>query len=56
MTTPDEAMVPTGGPGAVTLFEGSSFCLSGIDGDIDPRRPQGVFFEDTRIISIASTS
>lgn len=51
MSTPDETMTSVGGPGAVTLFEGSSFCLSGIDGDIDPRRPHGVFFEDTRIIS-----
>jgi glycogen debranching enzyme len=40
-----------GAPGAVTVFEGSSFCRSGIGGDIDPRQPHGVFFEDTRIIS-----
>ncbi|HEY5516195.1 MAG TPA: glycogen debranching N-terminal domain-containing protein [Pengzhenrongella sp.] len=39
------------GPGAVTLFEGSSFCLSGRDGDMDPNRAHGVFYEDTRIIS-----
>lgn len=51
MSTSDETMAQLGAPGAVTLFEGSSFCLSGIDGNIDPRRPHGVFFEDTRIIS-----
>lgn len=39
------------GPGAVTLFEGASFCLSDGDGDMDPRRAHGVFFEDTRIVS-----
>lgn len=39
------------GPGAVTLVEGSSFCISGSNGDISPEYPHGVFFEDTRILS-----
>jgi hypothetical protein len=39
------------GPGAVTLVEGSSFCISGANGDISPEYPHGVFFEDTRILS-----
>ena len=49
--SPDATIGPVGGSGAVTLFEGSSFCVSGFDGSIDSRRPHGVFFEDTRIIS-----
>jgi hypothetical protein len=39
------------GPGTVTLVEGSSFCISSANGDIHPEYPQGVFFEDTRILS-----
>jgi hypothetical protein len=39
------------GPGAVTLVEGSSFCISGANGDIQPEYPHGVFVEDTRILS-----
>lgn len=40
------------GPGTITLFEGSSFCLCGPDGVINAvGRPHGVFYEDTRIIS-----
>ena len=39
------------GPGAVTLVEGSSFCISSANGDIHPEYPHGVFFEDTRILS-----
>ncbi|TKA02199.1 amylo-alpha-1,6-glucosidase [Actinacidiphila oryziradicis] len=37
--------------GAVTLVEGTSFCLSDPAGDITPGAPQGVFFRDTRILS-----
>ncbi len=37
--------------GVVTLVEGSSFCVSGLTGDIDPGSPQGLFFRDTRILS-----
>ena len=39
------------GPGTVTLVEGSSFCISSPNGDINPEHPHGVFFEDTRILS-----
>ena len=39
------------GPGTVTLVDGSSFCISGANGDINPDYPHGVFFEDTRILS-----
>ncbi len=38
--------------GTVTLVEGSNFCVCRNDGDIDPGPPHGVFFRDTRIISI----
>ncbi|WP_267594867.1 amylo-alpha-1,6-glucosidase [Carbonactinospora thermoautotrophica] len=39
------------GGGLVTLIEGSSFCISRPDGDIDPETAQGLFFRDTRILS-----
>jgi glycogen debranching enzyme len=38
--------------GTVTLVEGSSFCVSRNDGDIDAGPPHGVFFRDTRILSV----
>jgi glycogen debranching enzyme len=31
--------------------EGSSFCISAANGDINPEYPHGVFYEDTRIVS-----
>ena len=37
--------------GLLTLIEGSSFCVSGRSGDMQPGHPQGLFFRDTRIIS-----
>ncbi|WP_247048801.1 amylo-alpha-1,6-glucosidase [Arthrobacter rhizosphaerae] len=40
------------GAGTVTLVEGSSFCISGPNGDIRPEHPHGVFFQDTRILSL----
>lgn len=46
----DNAAGPTG-PGAVTLVEGSSFCISLQNGDIFPHHPHGVFYQDTRILS-----
>ncbi|MGF9664000.1 glycogen debranching N-terminal domain-containing protein [Arthrobacter crystallopoietes] len=46
----DNAAGPTG-PGAVTLVEGSSFCISQQSGDISPHHPHGVFYQDTRILS-----
>ena len=39
------------GGGTVTLVEGTSFCLSASNGDIEPGTPQGLFFRDTRFIS-----
>lgn len=39
------------GSGSVTLVEGSSFCISSANGDINPENPHGVFCEDTRILS-----
>src|SRR5262245_34550513 len=40
-----------GTDGVVTLVEGSAFCLSSRSGDIDPGRPQGFIFRDTRFLS-----
>ena len=39
------------GLGAVTLVEGSSFCISLQNGDIFAHHPHGVFHRDTRILS-----
>ncbi len=39
------------GAGAVTILDGSSFCISAESGDIVPQTPQGVFYHDTRILS-----
>ncbi|TAP42828.1 glycogen debranching N-terminal domain-containing protein [Arthrobacter sp. S39] len=36
---------------AVTLVEGSNFCISLTNGDIVPGLPHGLFYEDTRILS-----
>lgn len=36
---------------AVTLVEGSNFCISSTNGDILPDLPHGVFYEDMRILS-----
>ena len=46
----DNAAGPVG-QGAVTLVEGSSFCISLQNGDIFPHHPHGVFHQDTRILS-----
>jgi glycogen debranching enzyme len=45
----DEPAVPTAGP--VTMVEGSTFCVSGRSGDMDPAQPQGLFYRDTRVLS-----
>jgi glycogen debranching enzyme len=37
---------------AVTLVEGSNFSISDVSGDMYSDRPHGVFFEDTRIMSL----
>ena len=39
------------GAGAITIVEGSSFCVSSRNGDIVPELPHGVFFHDTRLVS-----
>ncbi|MFC5788650.1 amylo-alpha-1,6-glucosidase [Agromyces tardus] len=39
------------GGDAITIVEGSSFCISGANGDIVPELPHGVFFRDTRLVS-----
>jgi hypothetical protein len=39
------------GPGAVTLVQGTSFCISSSNGDMSRCLPHGVFFHDTRFIS-----
>lgn len=41
-----------GGAGAVTLVEGSSFCISSHSGDISPEGgTNGAFYQDTRVVS-----
>lgn len=35
----------------LTLVEGTTFCVSGHDGDIDPTQVHGLFVHDTRVIS-----
>ena len=45
------ASASIGADGIVTLVEGSAFCISSRSGEIDPSRPQGLFFRDTRFIS-----
>src|SRR4051812_29466403 len=47
--TPESEPVSTGG-GAVTLVEGSSFCICTPGGDLGADGPHGVFFQDTRIL------
>jgi len=43
---------PSGSDGSVTLVEETSFCLSSRNGDIAPGPPQGLFFLDTRFLSL----
>ena len=54
MTTPwsvgEEPGIPSL-PGTVTLVEGSTFCISQPAGDISPGEPQGLFVQDTRVLS-----
>ena len=40
------------GAGSVTLVEGSSFCISSSNGDIQADRPHGLFVADVRILAI----
>lgn len=41
----------TGDDGAVTLLEGSTFCISAVSGDVHRDRPHGLFVADTRMLS-----
>lgn len=41
----------TGDSGAVTLLEGSTFCISSHAGDVQRDRPHGLFIADTRVLS-----
>jgi hypothetical protein len=43
--------VYAGGGGALTLVEGSTFCVSASSGDVLPGRAQGLFVADTRVVS-----
>jgi len=47
---PSDEPAPVGA-GAVTLVEGSSFCVCSPGGDIGGTGPCGIFFRDTRILS-----
>ena len=54
MSTPwsaGEAPATPGVPGTLTLIEGSTFCISQSSGDIVPGEPQGLFVQDTRVLS-----
>ncbi|HVF31707.1 MAG TPA: glycogen debranching N-terminal domain-containing protein [Acidimicrobiales bacterium] len=45
--------VALGGPGgAITLVQGSAFCISASNGDIRANTPDGLYFRDTRIVSV----
>lgn len=46
-----DTLANTAGPGAVTIVEGTSFCVSGPNGDMAPELPHGAFYRDTRVVS-----
>ena len=46
-----ETLAGSPGAGAITIVEGSAFCVSAANGDIAPELPHGVFFHDTRLVS-----
>lgn len=46
-----DTLANTVGPGAVTIVEGTSFCVSADNGDMVPDLPHGAFFRDTRVVS-----
>jgi glycogen debranching enzyme len=47
----EENTAGSAGEGAVTLLEGTSFCISYANGDMTGDRPHGFFFRDTRFVS-----
>lgn len=50
-----DTLASTAGTDAVTIVEGSAFCVSRADGDMEPDRPHGLFLQDTRLLSAWST-
>ncbi len=44
---------PAGGdtPGTTTLIDGTTFCISATNGDVDPSLTHGLFVRDTRFVS-----
>ncbi|AUI52095.1 glycogen debranching N-terminal domain-containing protein [Arthrobacter crystallopoietes] len=52
----EENTAGSAGEGAVTLLQGTSFCISFANGDMNPERPHGFFYRDTRFISDWSLS
>ena len=46
-----DTLANTAGPGAVTIVEGTSFCVSAPNGDMTPDLPHGAFHRDTRVVS-----
>ena len=46
-----DTLAQSAGAGAITIVEGSSFCVSHANGDIVPELPHGMFFRDTRLVS-----
>ncbi|MGI8335285.1 amylo-alpha-1,6-glucosidase [Actinomadura scrupuli] len=52
MSEPAAQEIPAApSPGAVTLVEGTAFCVCGPGGDITPGGTEGIFFRDTRLLS-----
>jgi len=49
--TPASASLLLAG-GTMTLVEGSSFCISNANGDVTHGSPHGIFFRDTRFLSL----
>jgi hypothetical protein len=47
----EDTVAGPSGLNAVTVVEGSSFCISTESGDIYPGQAQGMFYQDTRILS-----
>ncbi|MEF3405422.1 amylo-alpha-1,6-glucosidase [Agromyces sp. CCNWLW203] len=46
-----DTLAQPAGAGAITIVEGSAFCVSHANGDIVPELPHGMFFRDTRLVS-----
>jgi glycogen debranching enzyme len=46
-----DTLAQPAGASAITIVEGSSFCVSSANGDMLPELPHGFFFRDTRLVS-----